>query len=290
MKDVCLIPCYSRPEFLELCLKQILAAKGTEDILFLFQVDFGYNRRIDKVIDRFPLEKAVRKTAPIPHTASKLSNNILQGYRNAWDMCNGQIFMIEEDVMIADDFFNWHRKAQEERQFFCSIASKNNNLNRYYTFDDDAKRYYTSHCTYQSLGVCFDAWIMEHEIMPLIDEFLRDRGKFCQKTFPNSQLGSLWSEQAGFIRRIQEAQDLPIAYPHLPRAFHAGFYGKNRSGDIKGPEEGKADRIEKIIFNPQEMENHSMNTLYYMDSEPINLKTPKYNKVIFSHHYKNEPV
>jgi hypothetical protein len=45
------------------------------------------------------------------------------------------------------------------------------------------------------------------------------------------------------IRRIQESATHQIAWACVPRAFHAGFYGYNRGGNIEG---GLSSRIKLL--------------------------------------------
>ena len=87
--------------------------------------------------------------------------NILRGYGEAVKRAKRYIFMIEEDMLIANDFFKWHYEVQEAQDLFCSIASKNNNLNQNLILSPELNRYYTSHITYQSLGVCFKKEVVD---------------------------------------------------------------------------------------------------------------------------------
>lgn len=280
---ICLIPCYNRPEFLKLCLEQI-QTNDCKGIKFLFHVDFGYSRDIIKVIKDFRLDKEIVFNQR--HRFNKLPVNILEGYRQAAKRAKKYVFMIEEDIMVSNDFFNWHRKIQQDGNWFCSIATKNNNLLKNHYFEPVINNYYTSHVTYQSLGVCFKKEVLTKIVLPYAKEdYYRYNTDYCIKTFPKSILRRNWCEQAGLIRRIQEVSGLRIAYPYVPRAYHAGFYGKNRMGIIGGTLTNKVRMIRSIIFDHSMMRKHSNQKEYYEDSKPIELKLPKYNKIVLKQEF-----
>lgn len=279
--DVVLIPCFSRPEFLEICLEQI-AKNDCDDLLFLFHIDFDYNPLMLGVINKFPYNK-MSIYNPRHGYKRKLPVNILEGYRKAFDLSDNLVFMIEEDMIISDDFFKWHREIHKDGDFFCSIASKNNNLNRDLVFDTDLNKYYTSHFTYQSLGVCFNKDVLEKYVFPhSYKRYYRNNEKYCLEAFPQSKLGMKWCEQAGLIRRIQEKISMPIAYPHTPRAYHAGFYGKNRNG-----RSFSVQKLREICFDHTLMKQYALNENYYIDSMPINLKNDSWDGVQKTIHYAN---
>lgn len=281
MKDIIFIPCFNRPEFLKLCIEQIAKTEEAKNMKALFHIDFNYDRGILKAIESYPHDKLTIINES-HRVRSKLPINILRGYKKAYMMAKEFVFMIEEDVIVGNDFFNWHYLVQKDQNLFCSIASRNNNINRNLELPNDREKYYTSHITYQSLGVCFRKEIIENLIIPHANmNYFKNLTGYCTANFPKSMLGNKWCEQAGLIRRIQESQDLKIAYPYVSRAYHAGFYGKNRQRGLNGTYMTKVEKLRNIIFNKKQMERHAQHHLYYKDSEPIPLNLEKITKVEF---------
>ncbi len=269
MSNIALISCATRPEMLHHCLKRIKLCKDRPKILF--HVDFKHDKDIFTVIASYPHEKEV--VVNIRHPYNKLPVNILRGYSIACDKTDDLVFMIEDDVMISTDFFNWHTKVHEkEPDIFCSIASRNNNHDRALELEPDTNKYYKSHLTYQSLGVCFKKDILTELVLPHAnDSYYSNNQGYCISNF-QSDLGESWCEQAGLIRRIQERNGKhPIVYPFLPRAYHAGFYGKNRRGKITGLLPKKIVKVGNIIFSKEAMQANANLGSYYDDSIPIDL-------------------
>ena len=272
MADIVLIPTWGRAELLHFCLEQIRQSELAEKLHYLFKVDFGEDKDIWKVIDDFPFSHEVVHEPPNSLKLGKLSNNILKGYQYAYDHTDRYVFMIESDVLIANDFFRWHYAVQAENEVFCSIASENTNTK--FPVTNRLENYYLGAKTdYQSLGVCFRKEIVSNFIRHLNNDYLGNPVNYCRKTFPSSIFGTRWVEQAGLIRRELEQSALYPAFPDVPRCYHAGFYGKNRNMNYKPPGllEEKIETIQGIIFDDARMREHAGQRSFYEDSRPINL-------------------
>ncbi len=283
--NVCLIPCYQRPEFLHWVLKFIGRNDEADDILFLFCVDYGYDSRVLKLIKDFPYEKKIVKRKS-KNFGDKLSYNILDGYKRATELTDDLVYMIESDVFVSNDFFNWHNLVHADKDIFCSIAVKNVNSN--YSTGNSLEKYYTTDNDYMSCGVAFKQEVLKEFILPHVNKkMFKHTYGYVMKYFGDSRFGDKWLQQAGLIRRIQELKtDLPIAYPHVPRAYHAGFYGSNRPpthGNLRY--DVKKERVKKIATNRRMMERASLKKSWYEDSKPQKLDLDKTEKVEFDGHY-----
>lgn len=279
MKDIVLIPCWQRPEFLSLCIEQILSAEGCENYHYLFLLDRGFAKENLDLISIFPLDKT---TLPRPETVpgiGRQSMNLLEGYRWASEQDCKKVFLIEEDIMIANDFFTWHEAVHEAEDLLCSIATENNNT-VHFAEDNLSKYYEGSPMDFQSLGVCWDREALKKYIIPhATKEYYRNPRGYVLAKFPTSVMGGNYAEQDGLIRRIRELEcPLQVIFPDVPRAFHAGYYGYNRPSTKipRGNLHYKIEHLRSIIFNNEKMLEHSINEGYYSDSKPINLKNPKW--------------
>lgn len=277
--SVCLIPCFSRPEFLKLCLERIQEADYWSELHYVFAIDFGYNREILNVIREFPaIKKHLYFTERNSFGIMKQSSNVLNGYIMAARIAgDALVFMIEEDVMVGTDFFELHRLIHQQREdIFCSIGTRNNN--RKVQTTNDVEAYYLTTQDYQSLGVCYKASVIKQYIEPHYNsDYMRNPQMYCMRKFTGSIVGSGYVEQDGLIRRIQERLNMEtgingIAFPHVPRAFHAGYYGKNRGNRIGGSFKERLEIIRSVIFDDNKMRHvNRSNLALYEDSKPVNL-------------------
>jgi hypothetical protein len=255
-RDVVVLPCWRRPEFLWHCLDNIAQAEGATDLIIMLRPDTGHSADNLEVVrsfaDRLP-NIVVSYPAPSAFRRTKQSANVLLGYLEAAAQARQFVFLIEEDVMVARDYFRWHREVHAAAtNLFCSIASKN--TNRKLTVPQDVTGYYLSAGDYCSIGVCFDKQILTKMIAPYVNmAYLRRPKKYIRRHFPTSPIGLGFVEQDGLIRRIQENATHQIAWPCVPRAFHAGFYGYNRSGGIEGGLSSRIKLLADTIYDRNSM-------------------------------------
>ena len=252
-RDVLLIPCWRRAEFLWHCLDNLSRADGIEGLHLLFRADTGYDRANREVIEEFaPKFGSYEINQPVvcPYRSTKQSANVLGGYLIAAARARRYVFMVEEDVMVARDFFRWHYAVQAAQpRLFCSIGVRNHN--REVPDSADPQTYYLTTQDYCSWGVCFERSIIEQLIAPHVRrEYFQDPGRYCAGKFAGSSIGAGYVEQDGLIRRIQEAsgQAHPIAYPYRPRGYHAGFVGYHRRGSISGNLRARIGEVGEVIY------------------------------------------
>ncbi len=268
--EIVLIPVYQRPEFLYYCLDQIKKAFNAANYHYVFQIDVGYDPAILPIIRKFPFSKELMYTEATGYGLMKQSYSLLKGYMYSSEKSDNLVYLIEEDIMIASDFFLYHTEVQKN-EIFCSLSTENTNSKIHPTKDID--KYYFSTGDYNSLGVCFKKSIIIDYIKPhFIKEYMITPVDYLQKKFPGSKIGKFFAEQDGLIRRVQETSGLPTVYPCTPRAYHAGYYGKNRgkkhpSRDLKS----RIAQVGSIIFDNKRMKAHALNPEYYEDSKPVNL-------------------
>lgn len=272
---VVVIPVFNRPEFLTVTLDLISKSEGSSKNTYIFCLDHGFKTSNIKVINNFRgrgFKCIVKKTPFRSLSLGKQSYNVLTGYKLAYDTPDqdGLICLIEDDIFISNDFFRWHAAIHsKEGRIFCSIATRNNNRN--VKTEDDLNLYYLTHLDYQSLGVCFNRDALGIVLKHYTFDYFNDPISYLEKHFPKSSIGKYYAEQDGLIRRIQEVTDYKIAFPHVPRAFHAGFYGKNRGVKMVGTFAEKVRFIYENCFTPDGMKRLAANDNFYEDSIPVNL-------------------
>lgn len=270
--DALFIPCWRRPEFLWHCLDNLVRTGDLSTVEVIIKPDTGSSSEIIGVVNGFRHAIPNLTIAPPPlmasNRATKQSKNVLEGYAMAAERSSGLVFMVEEDVMVARDFFRFHRALHEkEPGLFCSLSVRNTNRQVATTTNPGA--YYLSHGDYCSLGVVMRKEVLTTKVLPHANrDYYRQATAYCRKHWPRSPIGGAYVEQDGLIRRIQEAQDQPTAWPHVPRAFHAGWYGYNRPKRIEGSLQQRIDLVGRTIYDPDAMLKASISPAYYADSIP----------------------
>ena len=272
--DVVLIPAYRRPELLFHCLKNIQAAHGADEHHYIFRFDHGHTVELHEAIKLagFDFPHEITVTPKCPYQIAKQSFSLLTGYALAASHTQGKVYMIEEDVMVATDFFRWHQEVHEQRpDVFCSIAVKNPNRQ---VPEGAREEYYLTTDDYCSLGVCFPAKVIrEYIIQWAVTKFYTNPVDFCARNFKDSPFGQSYAEQDGLIRRIQwmAGMAMPIAYPYQARAYHAGYYGYNRGVGPNGSLIQRIAYVRDIIYSDAAMRTFAKHPGWYEDSKPINL-------------------
>ena len=270
--NVCLIPCWRRPEFLHHCITNIVKAEGAEGWHYIFRPDVGASRENIGVIQGFPFSHEVKPN--IDHKAGRVkqSFNLLSGYEYASTVAgDGLVAMVEEDVMVGEGFFTFHQSVHtSEPGLFCSIAVKNPNREVETTGDPGA--YYLTSDDYCSLGVCFTAERIRTDILPHHHRpyYINPVG-YCRRGFRGRSFGDAFSEQDGLIRRIQWKGNAQIAFPDVPRAYHAGFYGYNRGHKRGGTITERIELVGSVIYDEPRMKEEAARPEYFEDSRPVDL-------------------
>ncbi|HTT03929.1 MAG TPA: hypothetical protein VMF64_01470 [Steroidobacteraceae bacterium] len=255
--DLLLVPCWRRPEFLWHCLDNLTRAAEIDSVHVVFRPDFGFWPENLDVIRAFSDRLASYEIQPAtacPFRRTRQSANLLLGYLRAAAVAGRYVFLVEEDVMVARDFLTWHRAVQAAAagRLFCSIAVRNHN--RHVEVAAEADGFYLSSGDYCSYGVCFDRRVLLEHIAPHVTlDYFRRPKRYMRRHFPASRVGLGFVEQDGLIRRIQECSSLAIAYPCLPRAFDAGFYGYNRPGGVTGSAEERRRKLAEVIYDRERL-------------------------------------
>lgn len=153
------------------------------------------------------------------------SYNVLSGLKDALSVGGDLIHVVEDDIMVSLGYFQFHEAMHGATpDAFAVSACRNQNL----TGPVPGAAY--THPSYQSLGVSMRPGtvgpVLEHA-KPL---YYGDMVGYCRRFFPESAIPPGHAEQDGLFNRIREAARLKTVYAEQPRAFHAGFYGYNRSG------------------------------------------------------------
>lgn len=285
MKGIVIIPCYNRPGFLQVCLEHIQKAKGYNNYKYYFAVDRANHQLYDVVKTAFDARQ-IELSIRMPHNYVGNVYNVMCAFREAHIMAEDEhiIHVIEDDVFVAPDYFHFHEKAWQElgyRAFAVSACKNQNHVDdlgvsnwRYWYADNTAEEMIYRHCSYQSIGVSFRKSSMERIVPHAKPEYWTNPVQYIKEAFPDSTLPPGQAEQAGLIHRIVRRESSYTAYPIAPRAYHAGFAGKNRKAK-KAPSEYTSDEIRYMTTD--EMNKQAVS---HSDIVPCEMVYRKIDKIV----------
>ena len=253
--DVVLIPCYFRPEFLSLCLEYLSRAQGARDNkeywicqdlrhedVHRYSIQYRWTQ---EVIEKSPLP--VRYIERRPHLFAGNSYNTLEAYKEAYERTDvGLVYLVEEDVVVSEDFFRWHEAIQEkEPDILCSIGYRCiRNSEADHTIQDPSA-YFVSARDFASIGVGWRRERLGAVIEHARPEYYWNQGKYLDERYPGDIYSGWYHEQDGAIMRVMHEEKRFTAWPlGRPRAFHIGNIGYHRPGGIRGDGQLK----DKIAF------------------------------------------
>ena len=278
MKGIVVLPNFNRPEFLHVCLEHILKADESDSYTYLFCFDYGFDTQLNTIYEEFPLEKyRINMDRHLYSPLSKQSRNVLNGFCAAAEISTEQnylVHLIEDDIFVGRDYFTFHEKLHEaEPDLFCSILSANNNT-QYDVSNDENSYYISDKPDYQSLGVCYEASVIREYLFKHHNKtYYFNPEVYCTSQFPNSIIGRYYVEQDGLIRRELENSNKNTAFAHVPRCYHAGFYGNNRGKYQRGSLQARIKHVKEVCFSDEAMRRAVDDEAYYNDSKPVNLNT-----------------
>lgn len=230
--DIVLVPTFSRPEMLRVCLEHIAACKDP-DIFVMVSVDYHAGKapppleEIEEVVALLRKQLEIRISIRRPHPYPGNSYNILNAYGDAWLYASEFVFLVEDDVMVEPDFFSWSRAVHEGvprsspssiGRLFCSVGVANRRSGKVRSKSD-----------YASLGVCFRRQTLAAIIDHACTGYFQDMRGYCRRKF-----GALFDqedvEQDGLILRVMGSVNGVSAWPDRrnPKARHVGWYGYHR--------------------------------------------------------------
>jgi hypothetical protein len=262
MKDIVIIPTYSRPEMLWLCLEHLAKCPEISGMDVRIYVDAHDAVRtappvpeINEVLARFP-HLPLTVNWRTRHRYDGNTFNVMTAYAEAHTTDAEFVYLVEDDVMVRPDFFAWHRGAQAAGQWFCSIASRF--LKQGGRLHDDG---YIVDNRYASIGVCFK----RENLAPIVEHahqhYFGNMSGYLNTVFKDGRADQ-FTEQDGLITRVMERGRLLSIWPtNEPRAFHQGFYGYHRWNCPRpqGTLEQRYEYVKRVSRDPAALKALSKN-------------------------------
>lgn len=251
MSEIVIVPAWRRPAFLLAALRR-LALADDNCLRYWISLDRGFNREVFKIAYEFSVQMGRDRVRIIKraHAYPGNSYNVLQAYAEAIKAGSRLIHLVEEDVFVGVDYFDFHRSAHEmaPEAFAVSVCRNQNFAHDPHPMPDAV---YLNN-QYQSVGVSFRPEMLAIIVPHMTRDYFRDPVGYCRKTFPHTTIAPANAEQDGLLNRLVEAGQLKVAYAARPRAYHAGFVGYHRAGaKLSGSTQSQADQL--LAMNTEQM-------------------------------------
>lgn len=280
-RDLVLIPTNYRPELLYLCLERVTHSPGSEREIWLLQDrhthDFPTHHRDEQetreVLCRFSQYFPVRRIIRRPHGYPGNSFNIMEAYKAAYRTNARYVFLIEEDVLITEDFFRWHEAVQSKGDYFCSIGYRCTR-NPHVEHRDDPEGYLECADDYASIGVCWRRTNLAAVVEHATARYYSDPSGYVTARLPQFGVPTEASEQDGLILRLKIADSRPAAWASFPRAYHIGVWGYHRPNGFRFPGtlEERVNAMRQATLSTDALRSLSRDR--YNDVEAPPLQTP----------------
>lgn len=239
-RDIVLVPTFYRPEYLALCLEHLAAADGGKEKEVWVALDRHTFDRPEQLADSSNISEIVRRYGNTfakfryiirqPHTYIGNPLNFLELYKEAYEQGDARyIYLVEDDVLVAKDFFRWHEAVQARGDYFNTVGwhcIRNDRVKP----STDPNAYVETGQDFSSIGVCWKRDKLAPVVKHANHKYYMDMTNYLHTHFANGPIPrGVWTEQAGLIMRCLLADPAAvIAWPSLSRCAHVGINGYHR--------------------------------------------------------------
>lgn len=232
MTELVIVTAWKRPDFLSAALQRLLVADDGRQ-RYSICLDRLHARECAMVAVQFTRKLGARaQVRRRTHRYKGNSFNVLMSYREALSTGPDLVHLVEDDVFVAGDYFEFHRRAHELAPDAFSVSACRNQQFPPEVNPPDQEDSIYAHVSYQSIGVSFRPEPLSQVVQHAQHPYFASPVAYCRKHWPNSAINPNNAEQDGLIHRMIEASGRPTIYPFSPRAYHAGFVGYHRNGSL----------------------------------------------------------
>jgi hypothetical protein len=216
-KECVVMPTKNRPEMLALALQHLdRTGRKNLDVRIFLDATHPFNTEdrtqdVEYVRDEYYPDAMIFRAGPhveVPSGMWNILNALKQGYQSGAD----RIYLIEEDVCVDKDYFDWHDEAQRNTAYLGVLAS----CGRYHM---------PGYNKYTNPGSCFKRDMLNLVVPHINDEMFADRRAYYEKQW--GVMDEVSDLDDGMIRRIAKFYGLQVRYPETPKCSHIGFRAYN---------------------------------------------------------------
>lgn len=230
-----MIPTLRRPEMLALALEKLQNTPQSPSLdvrIFLDTQDEDRLRETEFVRDEYFPDATLYCSNPhveVPSGMWNILNALKQGFQTGAEY----VFMVEEDVLVYPDFFDWHLEAQRSGDWFATCGRR--------------LRLFPKYDNYTNSGSCFHRDKLALVIPHINDEMFADRRIYYDRMF--GKMDEVSDLDDGLIRRIAKHGGYQVLYPDKPKCAHIGFRGYNHYMDWVnvGSIERRIEQLRKML-------------------------------------------
>jgi len=245
-------PVYNRPEMLYLSIEAEIEARNyykfSDSLLTLFIIEHGADPICIDIIKQYP----AKSYCIFRQTKLGLTTNILEGFKDAFNLTSDYVLYIEDDVLPHKTFFKYLdvilNMPEIEKASIISSFNKDDNGDVHVLYKG---YHYAAICT-----TIFKKFYLDYVYPNSLPRYYNDTYGYIahlDKQYKGNKLYKYQKlahvEQAGLINRCVDInhiqEDGYVIMPEVNRSQHIGFTGKNRPGGVI-PGESFYSRLENL--------------------------------------------
>ena len=268
MRELVIVPTFDRPEYLWNTLENLYNCPSCDADIWVCEDIHAdkpkhFTTQMEMLATIREWEKKFnsrfRYFAMAPHTTYGNSYCVLMNLAHASTMSYDHVHLIEDDVMVTDDYFWW---ADEVMQQFSPWVACAGRLNRSLNFamngpeaiDEtvkDTRACHKSITAYNSWATCFSKEAL-YTISTMAGGF---------------EFARPGREQDIAIQDMLRRNKFESIWPYVPRAYHLGWYSYHRDGmRFNGTLEEKVKALQAAVRDPEKI--RSMASIQQIDAFP----------------------
>lgn len=270
MREIVIIPAWRRPDFLTACLGRLDLSDDGER-RYLISLDRNHTKTVVEAAESFQRILAPERVRVISREHNydeSNSYNTLMAYRDAVEWGGDLVYLIEDDVFTALDFFSAHQQAHALLPDVFAVGGCN-------FFPGSDPTALNIQYPYHSLGISFRPEVLKQHVFPhATTAYFVNRSRYCEERFGSK---GHW-DQDGLIEAVRRASGLPFAVMDVPRAYHAGYTGYSRVGThFLKPEETCRTHIVEAAAKLLRMSSEDLNerAMFDKDHQTVDLNAPR---------------
>lgn len=260
MTDIVVVPLWTRAGFTEACLTRLAKAMDGHVTVHLC-LDHGHSADVEKVARKFAEKHPGTRVTVRDEDYPTGSYNVLSGMREALEEAGPDdlVHVLEEDILIGADFFDFHRRAHALVPDAYSVSACTNSFLTRETNPEPVEDAVYLSGAFQVWGSSYRPEQVEQILSRVRPEYFADMYQACIDEF-----GQASTDRTGPLYDGVMAMNLAelrghVVFPYAARAYHAGFDGISFKG--QGPElTGTAKQQARQILAMGEEELSSRST------------------------------
>lgn len=216
---------------LALALEKLALARGVDQVDVRIFLDTAPEKRLEEVefVRDTYFPNADIFTAPDHIKVPSGCWNILQSLKAGYQSQAEFVFLVEEDVLVKSDFFQWHFWAHENGDYFVTSGRKLKKKGNDF---------------FSNPGSCYRRENLARVVEHITDAYFANPEGYLDWTFPfMSDAGVL---DDGLIRRVMRSVNGTALCPEIPICAHQGFRGYQRYSQFVNDKTAIQDRIVKL--------------------------------------------